>query len=695
MASQHKDETAAEGGAEQRGPHYEFPLFAVTVLAIALFIAEIVVTLLLSKVPHLNPVVEAVVSASLLFLIVVPLLYFSLINPLQCSIREQRLAHRTALKMVSNVESTRVRRAKVEQELRETAQRLDVITRAAADAIIQIDSEDSVIYWNDAAETMFGYSAEEIVGNTLHEYIIPPQDRKKHIEGIKRFRKTGSGPLRKQPFECSALRKDGTEFSIEAALSSVKVGDEWYGVGVVRDITNRKASEEKMEYLPCHDSLTGLPNRTLFLEHLMHAIARARRHGEMPTIFFIDLDQFKLINDTLGHRTGDTLLQGISERLKASIRQSDTLAYHSGDEFLLLVNDLKRVEEIKSVAEKVVSLFEAPFTCGEHTFAVTVSFGISVYPHDGEDAETLLKNADTALYEAKEDGRNTYRLYNATMYDKISRKVELEKRLRMALENEEFLLHYQPQVDAVTGEVDGVEALVRWQSTDEGLVSPGEFIPVAEASGLIVPLGEWILRTACLQSMMWQERGLQTVNMAVNISMRQFKDKGFVATVERILDETHLNPDRLELELTESIVMADVDATIETLHALKGMGIRLSIDDFGTGYSSLSYLKRMPINMLKVDQSFVRDITTDPNDAAIARATIEMARSMELEVIAEGVETVEQLKVLSDLQCRKIQGYLFSRPLPPHEIKRYLSREWRFAVEGMDLKGHLENVIAM
>jgi EAL domain-containing protein (putative c-di-GMP-specific phosphodiesterase class I) len=310
--------------------------------------------------------------------------------------------------------------------------------------------------------------------------------------------------------------------------------------------------------------------------------------------------------------------------------------------------------------------------------------GISIYHNDGEDAYTLIKNADIAMYAAKEEGRNSYQLFTSSMNDTIAKRLMLENKLRKALVNEEFLLHYQPQVDSISGEVNGVEALVRWQDPKEGLIPPGEFIPVAEDTGLIVPIGEWVLREACKQNKMWQDKGLKHIAMAVNISMLQFRQKEFVDTVSRALKETGLDPKYLELELTESIVMEDIEATIKTLHELKAKGIRLSIDDFGTGYSSLSYLKRMPIDMLKIDRSFVMDITVDANDAAIARATIQLAQSMDLEVIAEGVETREQLELLCNLQCNKIQGYLFSKPLPSHEIKGVLIKEWRYVVEGVD-----------
>ncbi|MCP3677522.1 MAG: EAL domain-containing protein [Deltaproteobacteria bacterium] len=583
-------------------------------------------------------------------------------------------------------------RKETEKALKESEQYLARAQGIAHVGHWKLNPETHEISGSDELYRVFGLSRED---STLESFVavVHPEDRGYDIATIRRGIEYGKGWKIEHRLICS----DGSLKWIQSIGEAItdETGKTILLVGTVQDITERKVAEERMEHMAYHDPLTGLPNRALLIDHLCLALAAAQRHKLLAAVLFIDLDRFKLINDTMGHSKGDEVLNVVAARLKKCTRKSDTLARQGGDEFILLVQELDRVEDITKVAETIFSALKEPFKVEKDIFSITVSMGISIYPNDGEDADTLIKNADIALYAAKDEGRNNFQLYNASMNESITKRLRLENKLRKALENEEFLLHYQPQVDSTSGEVIGTEALVRWQEPEEGLIPPGEFIPVAEDTRLIVPIGEWVLRTACAQTRMWQKRGLKQVTMAVNISTHQFNQKDFVDTVERILKETDLDPKYLELELTESIIMTDIETTIETLHALKAMGIRLSIDDFGTGYSSLEYLKRMPINMLKIAQSFVRDITIDSNDAAIAGATIQLAKSLQLEVIAEGVETREHLKLLNDLQCTRIQGYLYSRPLPSHEIEKCLKKEWRFALEGMDLKGQMGNIVSM
>ncbi len=449
-----------------------------------------------------------------------------------------------------------------------------------------------------------------------------------------------------------------------------------------KEIAERKKSEETIRYMAYHDYLTGLPNRLLLIDRMNQILARERWHRRLAAVIFLDLDRFKNVNDTLGHQAGDEILKTVARRLTRCLRDGDTVARQGGDEFTILLQDVKRIEDVTKVIEKIFSAFEEPFRIEGREIYLTVSMGISIYPDDGEDAETLLRNADIAMYQAKEEGKNNYRFFTPAMNERILRRLDLEGRLRKAVENEEFVLHYQPEVDLKTGEIRGMEALIRWQDPERGLVSPSEFISLAEDTGLITPIGEWALRSACRCNKAWQESGLRAVSVAVNISMRQFRHKNFARRIEGILKDTGLDPRYLELELTESIVMEDAASVIGLLHELKSMDVRLTIDDFGTGYSSLEYLKRMPIDMLKIAQTFIRDVTIHSDDAAIATMIIRMGHTLGMEVIAEGVETVEQLELLKKIQCDRVQGYLISRPVPAEKAAGFLREGWRFGGGG-------------
>lgn len=427
--------------------------------------------------------------------------------------------------------------------------------------------------------------------------------------------------------------------------------------------------EEKLNYLAYHDVLTGLPGRTLFHDRLVQAVTNAHRHGDKLGVLFIDLDHFKNINDSLGHYVGDMLLKQVAALFTACMREDDTVARLGGDEFVVILASMASEDEAWMVSQKILKLMTEPFTIEAHELFVTCSIGIALYPKDGDDAKTLLQSADGALYLAKNKGRNNAQFCTAEMNAKALERLTLESELRQAINRQEFLLHYQPRVDMVSGEITGMEALVRWQHPVQGLLYPTKFIPVAEESGLIVPLGEWVLRTACEQNKAWQLAGLKPVSIAVNLSARQFKQQDLVELVSSILQETELDPSYLELELTESMVMQNVEAAIATLNQFKVIGVKLSIDDFGIGYSSLNYLKHFPIGFLKIDQSFVRDITTNRDDAIIAKIIISMAHDLGLRVIAEGVETEEQKSFLCSHRCDEMQGYFFSMPLPAEEFE--------------------------
>jgi diguanylate cyclase (GGDEF)-like protein len=434
----------------------------------------------------------------------------------------------------------------------------------------------------------------------------------------------------------------------------------------------RRRAEATFQRQASHDVLTDLPNRTLFKDRLTLALAHANRYRNMLAVVFVDLDRFKNIIDTLGPAVGDRLLQGVAERLGSCLEEGDTLARLGGDEFVILLPRLQRADKAVKVAQSVLEVLKPVFMFNGHELHITTSIGISLYPYDGTDVDTLLKNADTALYRAKEQGRNNYQLYTPAMNARAFERLAMENSLRKALERGQFLLHYQPQVDVQTGRIVGMEALVRWQHPDLGLVFPAEFIPLAEETGLIVPLGEWVLHAACAQTKIWHKAGFPQLFVSVNLSARQFQHQALADTVARVLRETELDPHTLELEITESIAMQNADFTNVILRHLKDMGVGIAMDDFGTGYSSLSYLRKFPIDTLKIDQSFVRDLSTDPNDAAIANAIIVLAHSLKLKVVAEGVETVEQEAFLKAHHCDKLQGYLFNRPLTAIQFEQLL-----------------------
>jgi diguanylate cyclase (GGDEF)-like protein/PAS domain S-box-containing protein len=560
------------------------------------------------------------------------------------------------------------------------------IMEVTPEAIIISDSSGKIVLANAQVEKLFGYSRDELIGESI-EILVAERLRGGHIAHRDAYTALAAPPLRAmgQGRELYAQRKDGSEFSTEISLGPLKTKDGNFVITVVRDISERKQLEARILHQATHDALTGLPNRLLFHDILVHAMARAQRAEKLLAILFLDLDGFKNINDTLGHKYGDILLQEIAQRLSATLRKDDLVARgddlvarQGGDEFTILLQGISIVQNISQIAEKILAAISEPFAADGHEMHVTASIGITVFPFDDIDIEHLLQNADAAMYRAKESGRNNFQFYTAAMNALNRERMEIENGLRHALERGELVLHYQPQVNIASGEITGVEALVRWAHPEKGLIPPGKFISIAEESGLIVPIGEWVLRTACRQSKAWQDAGLPRISMAVNLSARQFREPHLVALVAKAMADAGLgqHADNLELELTESLLMKDMEGTIATLKKLHEMGVCLSIDDFGTGYSSLSYLKRFPIHTLKIDQSFIRDITIDPNDAAIAATIIALGHNLKLKVIAEGVETAEQLALLREMKCDQIQGYYFSKPVPAEALEKLL-REGR------------------
>ena len=424
-----------------------------------------------------------------------------------------------------------------------------------------------------------------------------------------------------------------------------------------------------------HDALTDLPNRNLFLDRLQHSLNRARWHERLVAVMFMDLDRFKNINDTLGHNVGDELLIQLSQRLSKTVRDGDTIARFGGDEFAILLDDIDSDNHISSLAKKLLGTLTTPFKINKQELFITASIGVSIFPNDGEDPDTLLRNADVAMYRAKDLGKNNYQFYSDDLSARNFERLTLENNLRHALERNEFILYYQPQIDARTNKITGVEALLRWQHPELGLVGPNNIISLLEETGLIENVGQWVLETACRQSRIWHDAGYSYLHMSVNISSRQFNNPEFISSVHDIINRTEANPEFLELELTESMLMRNASSTVNALHSLSGLGVRFAIDDFGTGYSSLTYLRRFPIDTIKIDRSFIHDITDTPDDAAIASAIIMMAQSLSLNVIAEGIENQEQRDFLVARNCHYLQGNYFSRPIPAEDLTRLLEKQ--------------------
>jgi diguanylate cyclase (GGDEF)-like protein/PAS domain S-box-containing protein len=547
--------------------------------------------------------------------------------------------------------------------------KLSMALEQTADTIAITDCQGVIEYVNAAFEATTGYHKAEVIGHNAS--ILKSGKHNKAF--YKRLWKTIlNGKDFRDVFE--NRRKDGSLYFEEKTITPLKdsYGNIEHFISAGKDISERMEAQQQLQYLAHHDALTGLPNRVLFMDRLDHALARRREAGEKLAVLFLDLDRFKVINDTLGHDVGDQVLQLLAQRVSACIRKGDTLARLSGDEFAIILEEIASDETVAPIARLVLDELALPFEVGNRELFITTSIGISLSPADGEDSQTLLKHADIAMYRAKDLGRNTYQFYSPDMSTKAFERLSLETSLRYALERQQFQLYYQPQVDIRRGKVMGMEALLRWRHPDLGIVSPADFIPILEETGLIVPVGEWVLHTSCAQAAQWREQYGKPLRMSVNLSARQFNDANLMAAVKESLEASGFEPHCLELEITESVIMQDLKWIAHAFKALKEMQVRLAIDDFGTGYSSLSYLKRFPIDTLKIDRTFIRDITTDPDDAAIVKAIIAMARSLKLEIVAEGVETQEQLDFVKARRCGVVQGYLFGEPLPAEAMTTLL-----------------------
>ncbi len=568
---------------------------------------------------------------------------------------------------------TRIEHVRAEAALKASEELMRNTFDHAAVGIVHTSMGGRFLLANQKFCEMLGYTRDELLAMRTRD-ITYPDDREERDAETDYQPRLVAGEINTYSAEKRYVRKDGTLIWVNRTVSLARdnAGKPLYFIRVVEDITERKQAVEQLNYLAQYDALTGLPNRILFRDRLAHAMARAKRNDLMLALMFFDLDRFKEINDTLGHTAGDAVLQAVAKVMKESLREVDTIARLGGDEFTLILEDIAHVDRVTALADKILQIFADPIVIEGRELYVTASIGITLYPAGVDDVDALLQAADIAMYHAKEEGRNTYAFYAPEMNVHAAENLDMKGLLRRALERQEFTLNYQPKVAVKSGRITGVEALLRWNSKELGSVSPGKFIPLAEKTGLIVPIGEWVLRTACAQNEAWQEQGFPPLLMSVNLSPRQFRQKNLAETVAGALRDTGLEPRYLELEITESMIMHDAKKAIALLQQVHQLGVQLSIDDFGTGYSSLAYLKRFPVQKLKIDQSFMRNLTVDGDDAGIVTAVIAMAKSLGLEVVAEGVETAEQLAFLAKLDCEEYQGYYFSRPVPADEFARLL-----------------------
>jgi diguanylate cyclase (GGDEF)-like protein/PAS domain S-box-containing protein len=567
-----------------------------------------------------------------------------------------------------------VERKLIEESLWTEKERAEATLRCIGDAVVSTDISGNIMFLNPVAETMTGWSLQEAIGRPMAEIfqIVDATTHKPIPDPMERaVERDVTGHL---PLNSVLVRRDGFEVPVEDSASPIhdRDGRSTGAVIVFRDVSAVRAMTRQMAHAAAHDTLTGLPNRLLLNERISTAVALAQRHNYKVAILYLDLDGFKHINDSLGHPIGDRVLQSVAKRLVNCVRAPDTVSRQGGDEFLVLLSEVEHPDGSSIVAKRMLTMLAEPHSIDQRDLHVTASIGVSVYPDDGLDAETLIKSADTAMYQAKENGTQSFRFFTPAMNVRAVERQSIEESLRRAVEREELELYYQPQVNLTTGEITGAEALVRWKHPTRGQLSPGQFIPIAEACGLILPIGDWVLREACAQSRAWVDQGLPPIAMAVNVSAMQFRSENFLEGLFEILSETGVNPEFLELELTESVLMKRAEFTASILAMLRKTGIRVAVDDFGTGYSSLGYLHKFPLDALKIDQSFVRQITTTPGGTTIVSAIISMGQSLKLRVIAEGVETAEELAFLRARDCEEAQGYYFSRPVPPRKFATLL-----------------------
>jgi diguanylate cyclase (GGDEF)-like protein/PAS domain S-box-containing protein len=557
-------------------------------------------------------------------------------------------------------------RKQAEEALRQSEEKYRTILESIQEAYFEVDLDGKFTFFNDSMARLTGHSKEELLGMN-HKQFTNEETAKEVFQAFDNVYTTGEPS---KGFDWQIIRKDGGEGFVEASVTLQKdlSGKPTGFKGMIRDITERKRTEQQINYMATHDVLTGLPNRLMFNQLLNQAIRSAQRHKRQLAVLFIDLDRFKTINDSLGHEAGDRLLKEIGKRFKRSLRADDVIGRMGGDEFVILIEEVNELNQVALVAHKILSSTIKPMVLTGEECRITASIGISIYPKDGLDEQSLMKNADIAMYFAKEEGRNNYQFYSKDIQSQSNKRFSIETNLRRALERNELSLEYQAKLDFKTGMITGVEALLRWQNPSLGSVTPMQFIPVAEETGLIVPIGRWVMKTACAQNVAWQRQGLPPICMSINLSLRQLMDDNLLEDIKAALDDSGMAPNLWELEITESMVMHNPMYLIEVLTNIKKIGVRLAIDDFGTSYSSLAHIKHFPIDTLKVDRSFIRNLLQDSENQAITEAIIAMGKTLSITVVAEGVETQAQKDFLRDHICDEMQGFYFSKPVTPDQF---------------------------
>jgi len=565
---------------------------------------------------------------------------------------------------------------------KETEFKENIINTANA-LIFILDSKGKVINFNQYAERETGFKAEEVSNKNIYEVLIPQNLIEEAKEVFNPLFKEEKIRNRELALLCKDSKQKLISWSISQIVNFNKEVEGILAIGI--DITKHKQTEEALKYQSLHDSLTGLANRAGFSKQLQIEIEIAKHNNEKLAVFFLDIDRFKLINDIHGHQTGDLILLELSNRLKNALNNREMIARMGGDDFIGILPQIQNHKhDIPEITQRLTKIFDKPFIVKDNKFILTASIGISFYPDDSLQEETLLRNADTAMYKAKEEAGTSFQLYNNNMNLQVNKKLSMEQSLRKAIQNKEFRVYYQPIVDIKTGKIKKAEALVRWKHPTEGLISPGRFIPLAEETGLIVPLGEYVLKEACLQTQTWIDQGYPAIEISVNLSAQQFHQSNLTETVKNTLTETRLNPKLLGLEITESLAMENIELTCSILEDFKKMDVKILLDDFGTGYSSLSYLTKFAVDIIKIDRSFISDFHNNSKRSAIVSAIIAMANKLTMKTVAEGVENWEEIKVLNDYKCDEAQGYLFSKPIPARDFEELLKKNIEFKTEALE-----------